>query len=157
QGFYAITTAGGRTTSQGTGTLTDVQVNNGTMKLSLSRPASGGGTLLGFAYLTVPPADFPVLFRNETLTVRVVDASTSKLQNNRAIIVQDSTGKLLFAADPGLPAPILGTADTVPFSISASSDIVGCDLLGCGKRLHFRTAFGGATNDAGSVLELDPG
>jgi hypothetical protein len=157
QGFFTLTTVGGLKISEGAGTLTDVQINNGTMKLTLSRPASGGGNLIGSVYLTVPAAYFPVLFRNEMLQVKVVDASTSKLQNNRALLVRDSAGKLLLAADPGLPAPILGAADTAPFGISASGEIAGCDLQPCGKRLHFRTAFTGASSGDAGVLALDPG
>lgn len=157
QGFFTVTTSGSTTVSEGTGTLTSATVNNGTMVLSLSRPASGGGNLLGSIYLSVPAAYFPVLFRNETLSVKVVDASTTQVRNNRALTIRDSTGKLILAMDPGLPAPILGGADTSPFSIAASSDIAGCDLQTCGKRLHFRTAFGGAAADAGAALLLDPG
>jgi hypothetical protein len=157
QGFFTVTTSGSTTISEGTGTLTQVTVNNGTMILSLSRPASGGGNLLGSIYLTVPAAYFPVLFRNETLSVKVVDASTTQLRNNRALTIRDAAGKLILAMDPGLPAPILGTADTSPFSVAASPDIAGCDLQSCGKRLHFRTAFGGAAADAGAALLLDPG
>src|SRR4051812_18641294 len=147
QGFFTLSTAGSLKISEGTGTLTDVQINNGTMHLTLSRPAAGGGNLIGSVYLTVPAAYFPVLVRNETLHVKVVDASTSKLQNNRAISVRDASGKLLLAADPGLPAPILGAADTLPFTFSATSEIAGCDLQPCGKRLHFRTAFAGTGGD----------
>jgi len=157
QGFFTVTTSGSTTISEGTGTLTSWSVNNGTMLLSLSRPASGGGNLLGSIYLSVPAAYFPVMFRNETLTVKVVDASTTQIRNNRALSIRDAAGKLIIAMDPGLPAPILGAADTSPFSVAASTDIAGCDLQSCGKRLHFRTAFGGAAADAGAALLLDPG
>ena len=156
QGFFTTVISGGVTTHGGTGTLTDVQINNGTMRLSLSRPAAGGGALAGTVYLTVPAAYFPVLSRNETLTVKVVDASTRQIQNNRAITLRDGTGRLLLAADPGVPAAILAPADTAPFSVAETGEIVGCDLQPCGKRLHFRSAFGGAALDGG-VLELDPG
>ncbi|HVE81951.1 MAG TPA: hypothetical protein VND93_03855, partial [Myxococcales bacterium] len=155
QGFFTITSS--PTTYTGTGTLTDWQINNGTMKLSLSRPASGGGNLIGSVYLTVPAAYFPAVVRGETVSVKVIDASTSKIQNNRAITVRDAAGKLLLAADPAIPAAILGAADTAPFTVAATGEIVGCDLQPCGKRLHFRTAFGGAATDSGAVLELDPG
>ena len=157
QGFFTTTTAGATTVSEGTGTLTDVQINNGTMRLSLSRPAAGGGNVIASVYLTVPAAYFPVLLRSETLSVKVVDASTSRIPYNRAISVRDSAGRLLLAVDPAIPGAILGAADTAPFSVSGTGQIVGCDLQPCGKRLHFRTAFGGATTDAGAVLELDPG
>jgi len=158
QGFFTTATAGGVTTYTGTGTLTDVQINNGTMRLSLSRPASGGGNLIGSVYLTVPPAYFPLLFRNETLSVKVVDASTSRIPINRALSVRDPAGKLLVAVDPAIPAAILGVADTSPFTVAATGEVVGCDLQPCGKRLHFRTAFGGgATADGGATLALDPG
>jgi hypothetical protein len=157
QGFFTVSTVGSATVSEGTGTLTAVTVNNGTMVLSLSRPEAGGGNLLGSIYLSVPPAYFPVMFRNETVSVKVVDASTGQLRNNRALTIRDAAGKLIIAMDPGLPAPILGASDTSPFTVAGSSDIVGCDQQTCGKRLHFRTGFGGAAADAGTALLLDPG
>jgi hypothetical protein len=152
-GFFATSTgAGNRRISTGTGTLTSVRYSNGTMTLQLSRPASAGEYK---ATLSIAiPAEASVAFRvGEQLAVRVVDASTASLPENRALTLRDAAGNLLLAADPGLLGAVLSAEDTKPFTVASLPSTVGCEDTSCGKRSFLQTEF----RAGAAVLALDPG
>ena len=153
-GFFATSTGtGNRRISTGTGTLTSVRYSNGTMTLQLSRVAAPAGEYKATLSIAVPAEASVALRVGEQLAVRVVDASTSSIPENRALTLRDGAGGLLLAADPGLLGAILGPEDTKPFTVTSLPGTVGCEDTSCGKRSFLRTEFRAGT----AVLALEPG
>jgi len=151
-GFFSFTTEGANKVYSGTGTVGSVRYDNNTTTLRLQRPAQPSGFYGGAAYVTLP-AGYAVPFNvGETVSVRIVDAS-SVSYGNRGIVIRDGQGKLLLAADTALISKALSATDTAPFTVSALSKVVGCEFNDCGKRLFTATRFvGGAT-----PADLNPG
>jgi len=153
-GFFSRGTgAGGRRILSGTGTLTSVRYSNGTMTLQLSRPAAPSGEYKASLAISVPPEGAVALNVGESLAVRVVDASTSSIPENRAVTLRDATGALLLAADPAQLGAILPSEDTQPFTVVSLQGSVGCEDTSCGKRAFQRTEFRAGT----SAVALKPG
>lgn len=153
-GFFARSTgAGGRRILSGSGTLTSVRYSNGTMTLQLSRPAAPAGEFKASLSISVPPEAAVALNVGESLTVRVVDASTAALPENRAVTIRDASGALLVAADPAQLGALLAADDTNPFTVASLPGSVGCDDTTCGKRGYQRTAFRAGTSE----VALKPG
>jgi hypothetical protein len=153
-GFFSRSTgAGGRRILTGTGTLTSVRYSNGTMTLQLSRPAAPSGEYKASLAISVPPEVAVALNVGESLAVRVVDASTSSIPENRAVTIRDATGALLLAADPAQLGAILPSEDTQPFTVVSLQGSVGCEDTSCGKRAFQRTEFRAGT----SAVALKPG
>jgi hypothetical protein len=153
-GFFATsTTAGNRRLSTGTGTLTSVRYSNGAMTLQLSRPAAPTGEHKASLSVAVPTQASVALRVGEQLAVRLVDASTTSIPENRAITLRDSAGNLLLAADPGLQGALLSNEDTRPFTVASLTSTVGCEDTSCGKRSFLKTEFRAGT----AVLALEPG
>jgi hypothetical protein len=153
-GFFSRSTgAGGRRILTGTGTLTSVRYSNGTMTLQLARPAAPSGEYKASLAISVPSEAAVALNVGEALAVRVVDASTSSLPENRAVTIRDATGALLLAADPAQLGALLTTEDTKPFSVVSLPGSVGCEDTSCGKRAFQRTEFQAGT----SAVALKPG
>ncbi|WP_044186061.1 hypothetical protein [Hyalangium minutum] len=141
-GFFSRSTgAGGRRIFNGSGTLTSVRYSNGAMTLQLSRPAAPSGEYKASLSISVPSEATVALNVGEFLTVRVVDASTSSLPENRAVTIRDTSGALLLAADPAQLGMLLASEDTSPFTVASLPGSVGCDDSTCGKRSHQRTEF----------------
>jgi hypothetical protein len=153
-GFFSRSTgAGGRRILAGSGRLTSVRYSNGTMTLQLARPADPSGEYKAILSLSVPPEGAVALNVGETLAVRVVDASTSSIPENRALTLRDASGALLLAADPAQLGAVLATEDTSPFTVVSLPGAVGCEDTTCGKRAFQRTEF-----RAGSLaVALKPG
>jgi hypothetical protein len=153
-GFFARSTgAGGRRILTGSGSLTSVRYSNGTMTLQLSRPAAPSGEYKAIVSLSLPQEGAVPLNVGEPLTVRVVDASTSAIPENRALSLRDGSGALLLAADPAQLGAVLGADETSPFSVASLPGSVGCEDSPCGKRGFQRTEF-----KAGTVsVALKPG
>jgi hypothetical protein len=153
-GFFATSTGtGNRRISTGTGTLTSVRYSNGTMTLQLSRVAAPAGEYKATLSVAVPAEASVALRVGEQLAVRVVDASTSFVPENRALTLRDGAGGLLLAADPGLLGAILGSEDTQPFTVTSLPGTVGCEDTSCDKRSFLRTEF----RAGNAVLALEPG
>jgi hypothetical protein len=153
-GFFSRSTgAGGRRILTGTGTLTSVRYSNGTMTLQLSRPAAPSGEYKASLAIAVPPEVAVALNVGESLAVRVVDASTASIPENRAVTIRDATGALLMAADAAQLGAILPSEDTQPFTIVSLQGSVGCEDTSCGKRAFRRTEFRAGT----SAVALKPG
>ncbi len=152
-GFFAVAQSGGRTVYTGKGTASSVSYQNGTMILRLSRPAPGGGNLVGTLYVTLPPGVAVPLTQGETLDVKVVDGSATMNPDNRAALIRSADGALLLAADSAQNGFLLSSADTAPFTVSSVENFVGCEQTECGKRLFKPTLFVSSLGD----LELRPG
>jgi hypothetical protein len=153
-GFFSRSTgAGGRRILTGSGQLTSVRYSNGTMTLQLSRPATPAGEYKASLSLAVPSEASVALNVGEPLTVRVVDASTSPLPENRALTLRDGSGALLLAADPAQLGAVLATEDTTPFTVVSLPGAVGCADTSCGKRAFQRTEFQAGT----LAVALKPG
>jgi hypothetical protein len=153
-GFFATsTTTGNRRLSTGTGTLTSVRYSNGTMTLQLSRAAAPTGEHKASLSVALPAQASVALRVGEQLAVRLVDASTSALPENRALTLRDSAGNLLLAADPGLQGALLSSEETRPFTVASLTSTVGCEDTSCGKRSFLKTEFRAGT----AVLALEPG
>jgi hypothetical protein len=154
-GFFVTSTGtGNRRISVGTGTLTSVRYSNGTMTLQLARAAVPAGEYKATLSIAVPAEAAVALKVGEQLSVRVVDASTSSLPENRALTLRDARDNLLLAADPALLGAVLGPDDIRPFTAVATlAATVGCEDTSCGKRSFRRTEFRVGT----AVLALKPG
>ncbi|MDY7230878.1 hypothetical protein [Hyalangium rubrum] len=153
-GFFATSTGtGGRRIFTGTGTLTSVRYSNGTMTLQLARAAAPAGEHKAIVSIALPSEAAVTLRVGEQLAVRVVDASTSSLPENRALTLRASTGMLLLAADPGQLGAVLAAEDTQPFTVVSLPRTVGCEDTQCGKRSFLRTEF----RAGAAVVALDPG
>lgn len=153
-GFFSRSTgAGGRRILSGSGTLTSVRYSNGIMTLQLARPAAPSGEYKASLSISVPAEATVALNVGESLTVRVVDASTSSLPENRAVTIRDASGALLMAADPAQLGALLAAEDTTPFTVASLPGSVGCDDSTCGKRSYQRTEFRAGTSE----VALKPG
>lgn len=153
-GFFSRSTGeGGRRILTGSGRLTSVRYSNGTMTLQLSRPAEPSGEYKAILSLSVPPEAAVALNVGEPLAVRVVDASTSSIPENRALTLRDGSGALLLAADPAQLGAVLATEDTSPFTVASLPGAVGCEDTPCGKRAFQRTEFRAGT----LAVALEPG
>ncbi|HMK72273.1 MAG TPA: hypothetical protein VK454_02985, partial [Myxococcaceae bacterium] len=89
-------------------------VRNGTFKgtLSFVLPPIGGG---------FQPAAFTT---GDPVAVTVYEAPPGS--GNLAFVIRDDTGQLIQAVDMAYNAPILGTADTAPFTVTPLSGAIGC-------------------------------
>jgi hypothetical protein len=153
-GFFSRSAGGGgRQVFTGSGTLTSVRYSNGTMTLQLARAAAPSGEYKASIVLALPPEAAAPLQVGEQLTVRVVDASTSSIRDNRALTLRGAGGVLLLAADPGLLGAVLPAEDTAPFTVVSLPRAVGCEDTACGKRAFQRTEFRAGT----LAVALDPG
>lgn len=152
-GFFSRGTGtGGRRILTGTGQLTSVRYAHGTMTLQLARPAASGEHKASLS-LSLPPEAAVALHVGEPLTVRVVDASTSSIPENRAVTIRDGSGVLLLAADPAQLGAVLASEDTRPFTVASLAGAVGCEDTPCGKRAFHRTEFRAGT----LTVALEPG
>ncbi len=152
QGFF--TTAApdaGVTAMTGTGEITSVVYNGGTMTVRLKKT---GAPETGAVYVTLPMGLAAPLIQGTTVSVTFLDGSTSTNPENRAVVIRDQTGALLLAADSAQQGTLLEAADTAPFAVSFSAPLVGCRLNECGKQLNFQTRFAAS---ASSESLLDPG
>ena len=153
-GFFARSTgAGGRRILNGSGRLTSVRYSNGSMTLQLSRPAESLGDYRAILSLSVPQEAAVALTVGEMLAVRVVDASTSSIRENRALTLRDGSGALLMAADPAQLGAVLASEDTAPFTVASLPGAVGCEDTPCGKRAFQLTEFRAGT----FAVALEPG
>jgi hypothetical protein len=150
--FFTVTPSATGTSWQGTGTLTSVSYG-GTTFLALSR--SGG--LSGTIDYTLPQLGtdccLEAFHTGETLQVTVVETPSGS--GNRALVIRDASGQLLQVADMATEGPILGAADTAPFTVTPLSDALGCSSVApsC-KAIYADTRFTAAD---GPAPTLSPG
>jgi hypothetical protein len=153
QGFFTSSKDAGATILGGTGKITSVVYNGPTMTARLERTGTGGELLKGALYVTLPNGQAAPLTQGANVSIRMIDSSTPNNPEDRAVVIRDLDGGLLFAADHGQQGALLKAADTAPFTISFASTILGCRFNECGKQLYFQTRF-----KAGSIESLlDPG
>ncbi|MBI3185086.1 MAG: hypothetical protein HYZ28_23365 [Myxococcales bacterium] len=154
QGFFTRSVgADGAVDYSGVGKVSSVVYQNGTMTVRLARTGAAGETLGGTLYLTLPPGYASPLSQGLTVSVRVLDASTSASFDQRALVMRELDGGLVIAADTAQLSPLLGPAETAPFTVASGSSPVACQHQDCGKRLYYTTTFAGGT----APVELEPG
>lgn len=142
QGFFTAASDGGQSGVQtGTGEITSVVYNGGTMTIRLRRIGTSGEVLTAAVYVTLPMGQAAPLPQNATVTVRLIDGSTNANPENRALVIREPAGALLFAADHAQQGTLLKAADTAPFRVSFAAPLVGCRFNECGKQLFFQTRF----------------
>lgn len=137
QGFFTFETTSEQVTATGTGTVSNVRYDNGTMSLTLK---NSGGT--GVAQVATPGTYAVAFNEGEIVQVKVVDRS-AKSFGQRGIVVRAADGGLLLAADVALGERVLSDADLSPFSVSTDGEILGCAATDCGKQLQSATTFSG--------------
>ncbi|MFZ5469261.1 MAG: hypothetical protein ACOZIN_07445 [Myxococcota bacterium] len=153
QGFFTVTYQGDQRIYEGTGTISSVLYQNGTMTLRLMRAGAAGEPLNGAVFLTLPPGYSVPLVPGPTVRVKLVDGSTEDNYDQRALVVRDSAGALLLAADTAQLVNLLPAADTAPFTVSNGLQTIGCSHDECGKRLFVHTVF----SAGGENVEVEPG
>lgn len=153
QGFFTSGSDGGTSVQSGTGEITSVVYNGGTMVVRLKRLGAAGELLTGAVHVTLPGGEAAPLPQSAAVTVRVLEASTSTNPENRALVIRELDGGLLFAADHAQQGTVLKPSDTAPFTVSFNAPLVGCRFNDCGKQLFYKTRF-----SAGAVeSSIDPG
>jgi hypothetical protein len=150
QGFFAVEDGG---VVSGSGAITSVLYNAGTMTVRLRRTGPAGETYNGAVFVTLPAGAAVPLTQGAQVSVRVIDGSSATNPENRAVVIHDTDGGLLFAADQSQQGRLLSAADTAPFTLGNATPIVGCRTTECGKQLFFQTRFTAEGNDT----LLDPG
>lgn len=144
-GFFAIDqSVPGTTTYTGSGTVSAVRYDNGVMKLTVTRPIPATSSVYTATVYVGAPSAYQVPFnQNETVSLKVIDRSTSKNFGQRAIVIRDSANHLLLAADVGQGSLVLEATDIAPFSIDTEGEILGCASTDCGKQLQLKMSFNG--------------
>ena len=150
-GFFTSTADAGTSVLAGSGEITSVIYNGGTMTVRLKRLGPASEVLTGAVYVTLPMGQAAPLTQGSTVSVQLFDGSSSTNPENRALVIRDATGALLFAADQAQQGTLLKPADTAPFTVSFSAPLVGCRFNECGKQLFFKTRFTAAPVE--SMLE----
>ena len=153
QGFFASSTDGGTSLLSGTGEITSVIYNGGTMTVRLKRLGTANEVLTGAVFVTLPMNNAAPLPTGGMVTVQLFDGSTSTNPENRAVVIREKTGALLFAADQAQQGTLLKAAETAPFTVSFAAPLVGCRFNECGKQLFFKTRFSALPVES----QLDPG
>lgn len=136
-----------------TGVVTSVTYNGGTMIASLATDTSENAPH-GVLNVTLPPGYPVALYTHEVISIRIVDNSPSSYIPLRAVVIRDSTGQLLLAADMAQGGPLLSAKDIAPFAVSDAHDIEGCDTTPCGRRVFDGTDF---SFQGGLPYTLSPG
>jgi hypothetical protein len=146
QGLLSTSTDNaGNSVTVGSGIVSSVRYSAGTMSVVL-QPPDGGTSPVATLYVTLPSMYAVPLTMGQSLQVLIVDASTAMNMGDTAITLRDGAGNLILVADSALGGAVLSAAQTAPFSVAASQDLVGCDEDGCGKLLHFNSIFTGGPN-----------
>jgi hypothetical protein len=150
--FFLQTTSGANTVFSGTGTLTSFTYSGGTTTLQLVNDAGFSGSVdFSLPQLTTDCC-LEAFHPGETLSVTVTETPPpAPEQTNLALVIRDSNGQLVQAADMAANGPILGPADTVPFTVTPSAAALGCSsiVVGC-KAIYAGTLF--STPDGTALL-----
>jgi hypothetical protein len=138
--FFLKSTTSTSAISSGAGTLTSATYSGGATTLRLTTDAGLTGSVL----LTLPQLEsgccLEAFHPGETLSVTVVE--TPPGSNNRGVVIRDDTGQLLQLADMAGNGPVLGPADTAPFTVTPSPNPLGCGLVSVGcKAIYAGTVF----------------
>jgi hypothetical protein len=153
QGFFTTAMDGGASVLSGTGEITSVIYNGGTMTVRLKRLGTANEVLTGAVFVTLPMGQAAPLPQGGMVTVQLFDSSTTNNPENRAVVIRETTGALLFAADHAQQGTLLKPADLAPFTVSFTAPLVGCRFNECGKQLFFKTRFAAPPVDS----VIDPG
>ncbi len=152
-GFFERTSRPKGSQLAGTGTITAVGFQGGTLQVSLSRPGPVQGELLtGRVQVQLPAGFGPPLEVGTPVKVVVVDDGAT--QPTRAVMVRHATtNEVLFAADVAQGGRLLQPADLAPFTVGDGPAFVGCSQTGCGRFLITGVVFG----QGGATVEVLPG
>ncbi len=153
QGFFTTAKLDAGSVSTGTGDVTSVIYNGGTMTVRLKRTGTAGETLTAAVYVTLPMGQAAPVPQGAKVTVKLIDGSTQTNQENRALVIREATGALLFAADHAQQGTLLKADDTAPFTVASTPLIIGCRFNECGRQLFFKTKFSNAPVES----NLEPG
>jgi hypothetical protein len=153
QGFFTPATDGGTPVMSGTGEITSVIYNGGTMTVRLKRLGPSSEVLTGAVFVTLPMGQAAALPQGSMVTVQLFEGSTSANPENRAVVIREPAGALLFAADHAQQGTLLKDAQLAPFTVSFTAPVVGCRFNECGKQLFFKTRFAVPPVES----SLDPG
>jgi hypothetical protein len=149
--FFTRADTATATTWSGSGTI-DSAAYGTTISLNFVR----SGTLKGTLSFVLPPIGGgfqPAGFTSgDPVAVTVIEAPPGS--GNRAFVIRDNTGQLLQAVDMAYDAPILGSADTAPFTVTPLTGAIGCRSTGdtC-KAIYGETRF---TTPEGPAPTLPP-
>ena len=141
QGFFDVAEDVAGTTWSGSGTVGAVRYDSGILQLTLLKPGALGGTLPGKLRVALPPGISVPFTLGEQVSVRVRDLTRSAGGAQRGVVIRDGVGALLLAADAAEGAPVLGPADTAPFTVNVDGEVVGCTPTDCGRELQQSTRF----------------
>lgn len=138
--FFLQSSSATTTVSSGTGALTALNYNGGTTTLNLTSDAG----LTGSVTFTLPQLDagccLEAFHPGETLSVAVTEAPAAS--GNRGIVIRDEHGQLIQAADMAGNGPVLGPADTAPFTVTLSPTPLGCSSVAVScKAIYAGTVF----------------
>ncbi len=153
QGFFTSTTDAGTSVMSGTGEITSVIYNGGTMTVRLKRLGTSGEVLTAALFVTLPMGQAAPLQQGSTVAVQVFDASRASNPENRAVVIREPAGALLFAADHAQQGTLLKATETAPFAVTFPAPVVGCRFNECGKQLFFKTRFAVSATES----SVDPG
>lgn len=142
EGFFALAQNGDVKTYTGTGTVSSVRYDNSVMTLRLSRPNVGGGVLRGAVFVQLPGTHAVAFNVNESVSVTLIDKSSSENFAQRGVVIRDASGTLLLAADTAQRERVLDDGSTSPFTVNTEGEIAGCAPTDCGKQLQSKTVFG---------------
>jgi hypothetical protein len=136
--FFLIQTSATNTVSTGTGTLTSFSYSGGTTFLALTNDAGFSGNVT----FSLPELDagccLEAFHPGETLSVTVTETPPPAPDLvNRALVIRDGSGQLVQAADMAANGPILGPADTAPFTVTPSTSALGCNSVAIGCKAVF--------------------
>jgi hypothetical protein len=149
QGFFAVSQDGEGVTWEGVGTVGAVRYDSGILQLSLLRPGPSGGTLPGRVRVVLPVGHSVPFTLGETVAVWVRELTSAEGTPARGIVIRDSDGRLLLAADAAEGRPVLTPDRTAPFAVNVDGDVVGCTPTDCGRELQQATRF--APVDGGTL------
>lgn len=153
QGFFTTTVNGGKTVWQGSGTVSSVIYQGGVLNLRLNRPSMTGPGPSGAVFVGLPGGLGPALTAGVKVEVTLVDGSSAKNPENRAVVIRDESGALLLAADTAQNGPLLDASHTAPLTVSTTGVPLACDVIGCGKVVHAALRVTGTT----APLSIVPG
>jgi hypothetical protein len=137
--FFLQTSTATSNVASGTGTLTSVAYTGGTTFLALSSDAGLTGNLT----FILPQLDagccLEAFHPGETLSVTVTETPPGSA--NRGLVIRDGSGQLIQAADMAANGPVLGAADTAPFTVTLSTNPLGCSSVDVGCKAVYAGTF----------------
>ncbi len=153
--FFLHAGSGPNAVSSGIGTLTSVTYGSGSTNLTLSNDAGLAGDVTFNLPQLGTSCCLEAFHPGETLSVTVVETPPVNGASNRGLVIRDGNGQLIQVADMAANGPILGPAETAPFTVTLSATPLGCSfaVVGC-KAVYSATLF---STPEGAALLSAPG